>query len=283
MLRGAVALVVRGSCSFVRKVGLMEAAGAIGVVVANLEGGREIFMMSRDEASLVEPTIPAVMVPQEDGQFLRWWAERRPVVVSLVQGAAEGDVSALAVGPLNGSAQGQERTPGRRQLTGGQRQQQKEKKVQQQQRQQQKEAEKDTSVQELAQAALGVPLPSSSLSGSSSGSKQPQQLQQRRVWRPRQQRARRWQKHIQASRARQQQQLQQQPSALDLTNTRVEISVPLTTQAWLAANVWSKGITTEALYQFLGQQPQLMFALLGEAKRAHKQQLLAERRRKKKL
>jgi hypothetical protein len=86
-------------------------------------------------------------------------------------------------------------------------------------------------------------------------------------------------------RARQQQQLQReqgQQGALDLAHTRVEISVPLTTQGWLAAHVWSKGITTEALYQFLGQQPQLMVALLGEAKRAHRQKLLAQKRRQKK-
>jgi hypothetical protein len=65
-VRGALAIVDRGDCLFVEKVGSAQAAGAAGVVVINNVPGR--FTMGGDDAGI---TIPAVMISQEDGAALR--------------------------------------------------------------------------------------------------------------------------------------------------------------------------------------------------------------------
>jgi hypothetical protein len=60
---GGIALISRGSCNFSVKVDNASAAGAIGVIVHNNVSGPPIAM-----AALETTTIPAVMIPQADGQ-----------------------------------------------------------------------------------------------------------------------------------------------------------------------------------------------------------------------
>ena len=62
---GKIALVDRGECEFVVKVANAQAAGAVGVVVANNEGPP--FAMGGSDASLV---IPSLMVGKTDGKRL---------------------------------------------------------------------------------------------------------------------------------------------------------------------------------------------------------------------
>lgn len=64
---GAIALVDRGTCSFVQKVGNAQAAGAVAVIVANNAPGAPITMGGSDPTIV----IPAVMVSQADGATIK--------------------------------------------------------------------------------------------------------------------------------------------------------------------------------------------------------------------
>ncbi|MBT8135397.1 MAG: M4 family metallopeptidase [Gammaproteobacteria bacterium] len=66
-LSGAIALIDRGSCDFTAKVLNAQAAGAIGVVIANNAGNDLVFM----GGSAPGITIPSVFVSQTDGESLR--------------------------------------------------------------------------------------------------------------------------------------------------------------------------------------------------------------------
>jgi hypothetical protein len=61
---GKIALVQRGSCSFIVKVRAAQAAGATGVIVVNNATG---FISMASDGSTPDPTIPAVMVSPADG------------------------------------------------------------------------------------------------------------------------------------------------------------------------------------------------------------------------
>lgn len=65
---GKLALVDRGTCAFTVKAKNAQLAGATGVVVANNQGGTDIFTMGGSDATV---TIPAVMISQNDGGALR--------------------------------------------------------------------------------------------------------------------------------------------------------------------------------------------------------------------
>jgi PA domain len=65
---GRIALVDRGTCTFVVKADNVQAAGAIGLVVANNVADPTALLMAGDDASV---TIPAVSVTQADGATLR--------------------------------------------------------------------------------------------------------------------------------------------------------------------------------------------------------------------
>ena len=67
---GKVAVIDRGTCSFKTKVANAQAAGAIGVVIANNDGGT-IFVMGDDTAVRTRITIPSVFVGQNDGLTLK--------------------------------------------------------------------------------------------------------------------------------------------------------------------------------------------------------------------
>lgn len=66
-LSGRIALVDRGACDFVDKVKNAQAAGAIGVIVANNQGGDVVFTMGGSGRT----TVPAVLVSQNSGDALK--------------------------------------------------------------------------------------------------------------------------------------------------------------------------------------------------------------------
>lgn len=65
---GKIALVDRGTCTFVSKALNVQTAGATGMIVANNVGGNDIIGMASTDPSV---TIPAVMISQNDGAALR--------------------------------------------------------------------------------------------------------------------------------------------------------------------------------------------------------------------
>jgi extracellular elastinolytic metalloproteinase len=67
-LAGKVALIDRGSCDFNLKVANAQAAGAIGAVIANNQGGNVAFPMGGTNPAV---TIPSVMISQNDGIALK--------------------------------------------------------------------------------------------------------------------------------------------------------------------------------------------------------------------
>ncbi|WIA37908.1 hypothetical protein OEZ86_001285 [Tetradesmus obliquus] len=82
LLRGAVAVVGRGRCSFLDKAMVADAAGAVGLVVMNTAPPGELLTMSGDETGR-SPDIPAVLLGGEDSRALLWWLEHRPMVGAL--------------------------------------------------------------------------------------------------------------------------------------------------------------------------------------------------------
>jgi hypothetical protein len=72
-VRGNVALVDRGSCDFVTKAATVQAAGAIGMVVADNQPG-DVAGMSGSDPSIA---IPSVRVTQADGTTLKAALQRR--------------------------------------------------------------------------------------------------------------------------------------------------------------------------------------------------------------
>ena len=66
---GAIALVDRGTCSFLQKATVAQAAGAAALVVANNAPGDPITMGGDDPGHTI--TIPAVMVSQADGNTIK--------------------------------------------------------------------------------------------------------------------------------------------------------------------------------------------------------------------
>lgn len=73
-LPGAVALVQRGACSFALKVFHAENAGAVAVVIYQLEGVEGIF----SPAGLAGSSIPAVMIPNSAGKQLKGFLAGNP-------------------------------------------------------------------------------------------------------------------------------------------------------------------------------------------------------------
>jgi hypothetical protein len=64
---GKVVVVDRGTCAFTVKAGNIQAAGGVGMIVAN-NGPGAVFTMAGDDASI---TIPAVLVSQTDGTAIK--------------------------------------------------------------------------------------------------------------------------------------------------------------------------------------------------------------------
>jgi hypothetical protein len=83
LLRGAIAVVSRGICSFLDKAMVADAVGAVGLVVLNIVPPGELLTMSGDETGR-SPDIPALLVGSEDSRALIWWMQHRPIMASLV-------------------------------------------------------------------------------------------------------------------------------------------------------------------------------------------------------
>ncbi len=75
-LVGAIALIQRGVCSFATKVLNAERAGAVGVVIYQLEGQQNIF----SPAGLAGTAIPAAMISNSVGKLLKSFLAGRPDV-----------------------------------------------------------------------------------------------------------------------------------------------------------------------------------------------------------
>ena len=94
-LAGRIALVDRGTCTFVTKVLNAQNAGAIAVIVANNQGGTATFTMGGTENRI---RIPAVMISQNDGATLRSvtgvhaTARKDPTPPLMVDGDLDSDV-----------------------------------------------------------------------------------------------------------------------------------------------------------------------------------------------
>jgi hypothetical protein len=82
MMRGSIAVVKRGGCSFVEKAMAAYRAGALGLVMLNHEAAGQLLTMS-DDGSGRSPDIPTVMLEANDSQALLFWLERRPMVGTL--------------------------------------------------------------------------------------------------------------------------------------------------------------------------------------------------------
>ena len=70
---GAIALVLRGTCTFTEKVTNAADASAIAVIVHNQNPGEGHFRMTGDDVD-----VPSIMVNYEDGNALRSWIEAQP-------------------------------------------------------------------------------------------------------------------------------------------------------------------------------------------------------------
>jgi extracellular elastinolytic metalloproteinase len=70
VLSGKLALIDRGACDFSLKAFNAQAAGAVGVIIANNQGGTAIIPMG-DGANAKQVRIPAVMISQNDGAALK--------------------------------------------------------------------------------------------------------------------------------------------------------------------------------------------------------------------
>lgn len=81
---GKIALIDRGTCAFTVKAASAQAAGATGVIIANNQGGTDIFTMGGTDPI----AIPSVMIGQNDGIALKALA------------APSGAIRAKAVQPL---------------------------------------------------------------------------------------------------------------------------------------------------------------------------------------
>lgn len=76
-LEGKMALIQRGSCTFDEKISNAAAAGAVGVIVYQLDGIAEPTPMSSDGA-----LVPAVMIGNEAGNQLVSWTGDRTVTIN---------------------------------------------------------------------------------------------------------------------------------------------------------------------------------------------------------
>jgi minor extracellular serine protease Vpr len=77
---GAIALVLRGDCSFTEKVTHAADASAIAVIVHNQNPGEGHFRMTGDDV-----TVPAIMVAYDDGHLLRDWVEAQPTAEAVLR------------------------------------------------------------------------------------------------------------------------------------------------------------------------------------------------------
>lgn len=82
---GAIALVSRGTCGFVTKIANAEAAGAVAVLVHNVDGRGEAPILMGGLSP--EQTIPSLMIPATPGQALATLASETDEAVNVTIGA----------------------------------------------------------------------------------------------------------------------------------------------------------------------------------------------------
>ncbi len=87
-LAGKIALVDRGTCAFVIKVANAQAAGAIGVIVANNQGTLYFNMGDSPGATTLPYTIPAVSISTRDGSVLKSFLALQALTVTIQREAA---------------------------------------------------------------------------------------------------------------------------------------------------------------------------------------------------
>ncbi|MBC8164533.1 MAG: S8 family serine peptidase [Bryobacteraceae bacterium] len=79
-LSGAIALVRRGTCSFVTKINNAQQAGAVGVIIFQLENVNSLFTMT----GLAGTGIPAVLIGSRDGVSLKAYVGRQSGVAATI-------------------------------------------------------------------------------------------------------------------------------------------------------------------------------------------------------
>lgn len=90
-LEGKIALIQRGSCTFAEKINNAAAAGAVGVIIYQIDGIAEPTPMSSDGA-----LVPAVMIGNEAGNQLVNWTGDRTVTINSKLQKVETDPNLLA-------------------------------------------------------------------------------------------------------------------------------------------------------------------------------------------
>lgn len=89
-LAGKIALIYRGSCTFVTKIKNAQAAGAVAVIMVNSQPGGQVLTMSGSDNTI---TIPAVMIGLEDGNAIKAsLAANNKVNVTLQSRLLDGDL-----------------------------------------------------------------------------------------------------------------------------------------------------------------------------------------------
>ncbi len=73
-LTGAIALIQRGTCAFATKVNNAQKAGAVGVLMYQVDGSNYVF----PPMNLVETSIPTVLIGNTDGRNLKTFLSSRP-------------------------------------------------------------------------------------------------------------------------------------------------------------------------------------------------------------
>ena len=74
-LRGLIALVERGTCTFLQKIQSLQTAGAAGAIVYNSPGDDTLLVMGGLSGTTV---IPAIFVGYDNGQTIRTYLESNP-------------------------------------------------------------------------------------------------------------------------------------------------------------------------------------------------------------
>ena len=83
-LKGTVALVRRGKCTFHKKAVVLRKAGAVGMIVINNVKGGQLFSMTDDTVDR-DSTLPAVLISDVSGEFLEARVEEETQLGESVQ------------------------------------------------------------------------------------------------------------------------------------------------------------------------------------------------------
>jgi E3 ubiquitin-protein ligase RNF13 len=83
-VRGKIAMIARGDCSFIEKVLRAQSFGAIGVVIANNESGLISSKMGADGVHSKELVkIPSVMIGNQEAKYIAALAQMFPIILTM--------------------------------------------------------------------------------------------------------------------------------------------------------------------------------------------------------